>query len=275
MPVRITHNGNLHRITRNMSVHFDRAARQVEQLASGNRVNRSSDDPSSLAMADTLFSEVRALSEGNRNIQQSIHMLHTSDGALNHVNDMMLRMRSLAAQAASANSTSNDRKNLDAEFQLLREEIDRVADTTNFNGIKLLDDDEVFAIQSGLAESSNDVSRFRIRDMRASGPNLNITGHTIRSQRDGLEAMQRLTQAYDLVIEERNRIAAFQQRLEFSIDTGEKIIESMRESEVEIRGVDMVRATTTLTRSQILTQSAASFAVAADLDIDRVLSLLG
>ena len=188
---------------------------------------------------------------------------------------MMLRMRSLAAQAASANSTSNDRKNLDAEFQLLREEIDRVADTTNFNGIKLLDDDEVFAIQSGLAESSNDVSRFRIRDMRASGPNLNITGHTIRSQRDGLEAMQRLTQAYDLVIEERNRIAAFQQRLEFSIDTGEKIIESMRESEVEIRGVDMVRATTTLTRSQILTQSAASFAVAADLDIDRVLSLLG
>ena len=275
MPVRITHNGNLHRITRNMSVHFDRAARQVEQLASGNRVNRSSDDPSSLAMADTLFSEVRALSEGNRNIQQSIHMLQTADGALNHVNDMMLRMRSLAAQAASANSTSNDRKNLDAEFQLLREEIDRVADTTNFNGIKLLDDDEVFAIQSGLAESSNDVSRFRIRDMRASGPNLNITGHTIRSQRDGLEAMQRLTQAYDLVIEERNRIAAFQQRLEFSIDTGEKIIESMREAEVEIRGVDMVRATTTLTRSQILTQSAASFAVAADLDIDRVLSLLG
>ena len=145
MPVRITHNGNLHRITRNMSVHFDRAARQVEQLASGNRVNRSSDDPSSLAMADTLFSEVRALSEGNRNIQQSIHMLQTADGALNHVNDMMLRMRSLAAQAASANSTSNDRKNLDAEFQLLREEIDRVADTTNFNGIKLLDDDEVFA----------------------------------------------------------------------------------------------------------------------------------
>ena len=275
MPVRITHNGNLHRITRNMSDHFDRAARQVEQLASGNRVNRSSDDPSSLAMADTLFSEVRALSEGNRNIQQSIHMLQTADGALNHVNDMMLRMRSLAAQAASANSTSNDRKNLDAEFQLLREEIDRVADTTNFNGIKLLDDDEVFAIQSGLAESSNDVSRFRIRDMRASGPNLNITGHTIRSQRDGLEAMQRLTQAYDLVIEELNRIAAFQQRLEFSIDTGEKIIESMRESEVEIRGVDMVRATTTLTRSQILTQSAASFAVAADLDIDRVLSLLG
>ena len=275
MPVRITHNGNLHRITRNMSVHFDRAARQVEQLASGNRVNRSSDDPSSLAMADTLFSEVRALSEGNRNIQQSVHMLQVADGALNHVSDMMLRMRSLAAQAASANYNDNDRKNLDAEFQLLREEIDRVADNTNFNGIKLLDDDEVFAIQSGLAESSNDVSRFRIRDMRASGPNLNITGHTIRSQRDGREAMQRLTQAYDLVIEERNRIAAFQQRLEFSIDTGEKIIERMRESEVEIRGVDMVRATTTLTRSQILTQSAASFAVAADLDIDRVLSLLG
>ncbi len=275
MPVQITHNGNLHRITRNMSVHFDRASSQVEQLASGNRVNRSSDDPSSLALADTLFAEVRVLSEGNRNVQQSVHMLQVADGALNQVNDMVLRMRSLASQAASAHYNDDDRKNLDAEFQALREEIDRVADNTNFNGIKLFDDDEVFSIQAGPAGTSNDVSRIRIRDMHASGPNLNITGHTTRTLRSAQEAMQRLTQAHDLVIEERNRIAAFQQRLEFSIDTGETIIERMRESEGEIRGVDMVRATTTLTRSQILTQSAASFAVAADLDIDRVLSLLG
>ena len=265
----------MHHITRNMSVHYDRASRQIEQLASGNRVNSSSDDPASLALADTLMSEIRVLSEGNRNIQQSIHMLQVADGALSHVNDMVLRMRSLAAQAATVNYGDRDRQVLDSEFQALREEIDRIADNTNFNGIKLLDTNDIFAIQAGPTETSNDVSRIAIGDMRASGPNLSITGHTIRTLRSAQEAMQRLSQAHDLVIEERNRIAAFQQRLELSIETGENILERMRSSESDVRGVDLVRATTTLTRSQILTQSAASFAVAADLDVERVLSLLG
>ena len=275
MATRINHNSNMHHITRNMSVHYDRASRQIEQLASGNRVNSSSDDPASLALADTLMSEIRVLSEGNRNIQQSIHMLQVADGALSHVNDMVLRMRSLAAQAATVNYGDRDRQVLDSEFQALREEIDRIADNTNFNGIKLLDTNDIFAIQAGPTETSNDVSRIAIGDMRASGPNLSITGHTIRTLRSAQEAMQRLSQAHDLVIEERNRIAAFQQRLELSIETGENILERMRSSESDVRGVDLVRATTTLTRSQILTQSAASFAVAADLDVERVLSLLG
>jgi flagellin len=275
MPVKISHNANLHRITRSMSVHYDRAANQIEQLSSGNRVNRSSDDPSSLALADTLASEVRVLTEGNRNIQQSIHMLQVADGALSDINDMVLRMRSLAVQASTANFNDRDRENLDSEFQALRQEIDRIAEATNFNGIKLLETNETYAIQAGPTETSNDVSRITIGDMRASGPNLNITGHTVRTLRSAQETMQHLIQSHDIVIEERNRIAAFTNRLEFSINTGLNIVERMKGSEAEIRGVDLVRATSALTRSQIMTQAAGSFAVAADLDIDRVLSLLG
>ena len=220
MPVKISHNANLHRITRSMSVHYERAANQIEQLSSGNRVNRSSDDPSSLALADTLASEVRVLTEGNRNIQQSIHMLQVADGALSDINDMVLRMRSLAVQASTANFNDRDRETLNSEFQALRQEIDRIAEATNFNGIKLLETNETYAIQAGPTETSNDVSRITIGDMRASGPNLNITGHTVRTLRSAQETMQHLIQFHDIVIEERNRIAAFTNRLEFSINTG-------------------------------------------------------
>ena len=274
MPVRINHNVHLQEIARSLSLHHAQAARQIEQLASGNRVNRSSDDPASLALADTISSEVRVLAEGNRNIQQSIHMLQTADGALGEINDMILRMRTLSVQAATANYQDRDRRNLNTEFQALRAEIDRVAEATEFNGIKLLNDVSTFMIQAGPTETSNDVTRLVLGNMRASGETLAITGHTVSTLPNAQRAMQRLRQAHELVVEERNRVAAFQRRLELSAETGLNIVERMRDSAGELRNVDIVQATTTMTQAQILAQVAASMGVSAHLDIDRVLSLL-
>ena len=139
MPARINHNVHLQQVTRNLSLHFEKASRQIEQLASGHRVNRASDDPASVSLADGINSEIRTLAEGNRNIQQSIHMLQVADGALSHISDMVLRMRSLAVQGASDIYTDDDRQNLNAEFVALRAEIDRIAEVTRFNDIPLPD----------------------------------------------------------------------------------------------------------------------------------------
>ena len=162
MPARINHNSHMQQVTRNLSLHFDKAARQIEQLASGHRVNRSSDDPASLALADGIKSEVRALAEGNRNIQQSIHMLQVADGALSQISDMVLRMRNLMVQAASSTFTDRDRHNINTEFQAMKAEIDRVAVATKFNDISLLEEENTFTIQAGPTEASNDVSRITI-----------------------------------------------------------------------------------------------------------------
>ena len=124
MPARINHNVHLQQVTRNLSLHFEKASQQIEQLASGHRVSRASDAPASLALADGIKSEIRTLVEGNRNIQQSIHMLQVADGALSHISDMVLRMRSLAVQGASDIYTDDDRQNLNAEFVALSAEID-------------------------------------------------------------------------------------------------------------------------------------------------------
>ncbi len=274
MPARINHNVHLQQVTRNLSLHFEKASRQIEQLASGHRVNRASDDPASVSLADGINSEIRTLAEGNRNIQQSIHMLQVADGALSHISDMVLRMRSLAVQGASDIYTDDDRQNLNAEFVALRAEIDRIAEVTRFNDIPLLNKEHVFAIQAGSTEASNDVSRITIRDMRASGQTLELGELRIGTLRDAQEIMPRLQRAHEAVVEERNHIAAFQQRLELSIDTGISVLEKMRSSDADIRDTDLVRATSDLTRSQILYQTAASFASDADMDIERILSLL-
>jgi flagellin len=110
--------------------------------------------------------------------------------------------------------------------------------------------------------------------MRASGPTLNLGELRIGTLRDAQELMPRLEQAHETVIEERNHIAAFQQRLEFSADTSDSIIAQMKSSEADIRDTDLVRATSDLTRSQIMSEVAASIAVEADVDIERILSLL-
>ena len=274
MPARINHNPQLKQVHRNLNLHFDRAAQQVEQLASGRRVNRASDDPASLALADGIRSEIRAIAEGGRNIQQSIHMLQVTDGAMSNINDMILRMQNLAVEAASSNYTDTDRMNINAEFQALKGEIDRIAESTTFNGISLLDEEDIFAIQAGPSATSNDVSRIAIGDMRASGPTLNLAGSSVNTLADAQEVLGKLQNAHDKLIAERNHIAAFQNRLELSLDTSATIVEKMTGSESDVRDVDMARTISNLSRSQILSQTAASLALEVDVDVKRIFALL-
>ena len=274
MPARINHNPQLKQVHRNLNLHFDRAAQQVEQLASGRRVNRASDDPASLALADGIRSEIRAIAEGGHNIQQSIHMLQVTDGAMSNINDMILRMQNLAVEAASSNYTDADRMNINAEFQALKGEIDRIAESTTFNGISLLDEEDIFAIQAGPSATSNDVSRIAIGDMRASGPTLTLAGSSVNTLADAQEVLGKLQNAHDKLIAERNHIAAFQNRLELSLDTSNTIVEKMSGSESDVRDVDMARAISNLSRSQILSQTAASLALEVDVDVKRIFALL-
>ena len=274
MPARLNHNPHLSQVHRSLSTHLARASQRIGQLASGERVERSSDDPASLALANGIKAEMRAITEGTRNIQQSIHMLQVADGALSQINEMILRMESLAVQGASATYTDVDRVNANIEFQNLRAEIDRIARVTSFNNIALLDADSVYSIQAGPSETSNDVSVITIRDMRASGPVLHMGDLTIDAMGSAQTAILRLRQARELVADERNRIAAFQNRQEMGIRTSESVMERMTGAESDVRDVDLARAITDMTRSQILAQTAATFAVEADVDVERILSLL-
>lgn len=274
MPARINHNAHLRQVHRNLDVHYSGASRQIEKLSSGRRVNRSSDDPASLSLADGINSEMRALSEGGRNVQQSIQMLQVTEGALSEISDMVRRMQELSAQAASTTYNSNDRYAINREFQSLKAEIQRVAEFTTYNGIPLLSEEQEFAIQAGPSETSNDVSRIELGDMRASGNRLNMEALTIDTALSAQQSMDHLQLAQEGVLSERNRIAAFQNRLVLSATTTASIVEKMATAESEIRDADIAQSMTALTQSQIMAQTAARFALDVDNDIEQILSLL-
>lgn len=383
---RINHNTHLQDIHRSLSVHSAGMGRQISQLSSGLRVERSSDDPASLALADGIRSEVRAMTEGTRNIQQTFSLVQVADGSLNEISAMVNRMRTLAMQAGSSIFNDVDRQNINSEFEQLREEIDRIAGSTTYNGRQLLTggnntlgsgstavdladttgitdirideagpgiytfvdepgdglltlgngvqtqtinmredlqpdgsvgDDKFFPVifdrlgirvsltgadvvgapgaytdgalngqqlvvqeesgltfQIGPSEASNDVSRVEINDMRAGGPILNLRDISIVTIDDAHNALDRLGRAVQSVTSERNRLGAFQNRLQLSIATSDAVVERMVATESEIRDVDVAQTVANLSRSQILSQVATRVATEADTDIERILSLL-
>ena len=124
---------------RNLSLSGGSLATSMQRLSSGLRVNSAKDDAAGLAIAERMSTQVRGLAVASRNANDGISLAQTAEGALGKVGDMLQRMRELAVQAGNATNSKSDREALNAELKQLREEVDRVAKTTSFNGQKVLD----------------------------------------------------------------------------------------------------------------------------------------
>ena len=124
---------------RNLSLSGGSLATSMQRLSSGLRVNSAKDDAAGLAIAERMSTQVRGLAVASRNANDGISLAQTAEGALGKVGDMLQRMRELAVQAGNATNSKSDREALNAELVQLRDEVDRVAKTTSFNGKKVLD----------------------------------------------------------------------------------------------------------------------------------------
>ncbi|MGQ3118354.1 MAG: flagellin N-terminal helical domain-containing protein, partial [Hydrogenophaga sp.] len=124
---------------RNLGTTSSSLATSMQRLSSGLRVNSAKDDAAGLAISERMNAQVRGLNVAARNANDGISLAQTAEGALGKVGDMLQRMRELAVQSANASNNGSDRTALQAEVTQLRQEIDRVAKTTSFNGTKLLD----------------------------------------------------------------------------------------------------------------------------------------
>ena len=111
---------------------------RIERLASGIRVNRAADDAASLSISEGIRGQLSGLTQGIRNAEHGLNLIQTAEGSLNEVNGILLRMRDLAVQSASATVTDTNRLSINAEFLQLTSEIDRIASATNFNSLALL-----------------------------------------------------------------------------------------------------------------------------------------
>lgn len=134
----INHNMNALNAHRNMGVNNTNAGKSMEKLSSGLRINRAGDDAAGLAISEKMRGQIRGLTQASRNSADGISMIQTAEGALNETTNILQRMRELAVQASNDTNTSNDREEIQKEIDALTQEVDRIANNTEFNTQKLL-----------------------------------------------------------------------------------------------------------------------------------------
>ena len=134
----INHNMNALNAHRNMGINNSAAGKSMEKLSSGLRINRAGDDAAGLAISEKMRGQIRGLTQASRNASDGISMIQTAEGALNETTNILQRMRELAVQASNDTNTASDRNEIQKEIDALTEEVDRIANNTEFNTQKLL-----------------------------------------------------------------------------------------------------------------------------------------
>ena len=135
----VQHNLTAMNANRMLGIVSNQQAKSTEKLSSGYRINRAADDAAGLAISEKMRSQIRGLTQASTNAEDGISMIQTAEGALNESHSILQRMRQLAVQAANGTETDNDRDNIQDEIEQLQDELDRIAETTEFNTMKLLD----------------------------------------------------------------------------------------------------------------------------------------
>jgi len=141
--------------TRNLNTAYSSLATSVQRLSTGLRINSAADDAAGLAIRESMRSDVATLNQGIRNANDGISLIQTAEGALSVIDEKLIRMKELAEQAATGTYTNAQRLIINSEFSAMASEIDRIAEATDFNGVKLLDGNVSISGTNGSWSSSN------------------------------------------------------------------------------------------------------------------------
>jgi len=262
---------NTQRHLYNSTIQFNKS---MEKLSSGLRVNRAADDAAGLAISEGLKSDIRALEQAARNASDGISLVQTAEGALDEVSNILLRMRELTEQALNGTVTNTERTYLDNEYQALIEEIDRIAQSTEFNGIMLLDGSATasVAIQVGIDTNTWDSIAVDVTTAR-DATTLGLSG-SIDDAANATASMTAVLAAIDTVSSARSDFGAVQNRLETSIRNIHNQKENLSAANSRIRDVDVASETSSLTSYQILQQAGVSMLAQANMVPGLAMSLL-
>ncbi len=283
----------------------------MEQLSTGKRINSAKDDAAGLAISSRMTAQIRGLDQAVRNANDGISLLQTTEGALVEVTNMMQRMRELAVQAANDTNTAKDRQSLNLEYEQLMLEINRVSQTTQWNGMNVLNNatDPAVAIGAPVEDGSGTEVARRVVFQVGANANQTITielrDFSIPVNSDGtinttLEpedyqvfagdarlndtsivdsesaniAIGRLDAAINALNDERAGYGATMNRLTYAGDNLTNISRNTTESRSRILDADYAKASSELARTQIIQQAATAVLAQANMDQQSVLKLL-
>ncbi len=275
----VQHNMAAANTNRQLGITTGALAKSTEKLSSGYRINRAGDDAAGLSISEKMRGQIRGLEQASTNAQDGISLIQTAEGALNETHSILQRMRELAVQAANDTNVTADRNSIKEELEALTDEIDRIAEQTEFNTKVLLDGSyasgtATMKFQVG-ANSGQSIS-LNIKSMKAEdlATGLDTISDNVGEFSKATSAITTINKAITAVSKQRSALGAVQNRLEHTIANADNTAENLQSAESRIRDVDMAKEMVLYSKGNILQQAAQSMLAQANQSTQGVLSLL-
>ena len=264
MALRVNTNVEAFNAHRNLSATSVAQSKSMEKLSSGLRINRAADDAAGLAISEGMRAQIRGTAQASRNAQDGISLVQTAEGSLNEMHSILQRVRELAVQNANGTLSTSDQAKITAEVAQLTAELDRIRDSSKFNGIALFSSsaDTTVTMQvgaNGTSGSSTDRIGVTIKQVSFSTVSLDVA---------------RVDEAITSISNARSDLGAVQNRLEHTIANLGVQQENLSAAESRIRDVDMAAEMVNYTKLGILQQSGTAMLAQANQSAQGTLSLL-
>ncbi|MCR1160984.1 flagellin [Paenarthrobacter sp. UW852] len=277
MGMQINNNLMANNAYRNLNATQDNLSKSMEKLSSGLRINRAADDAAGLAISEGLKSQVSGSAVAARNAQDGISLIQTTEGALSEVHSVLQRMRDLAVQGASDTNNTAARSAIKDEADSLGKELDRITQSTNFNGIDLLKGGSK-NIQVGTAGTANDTISVNLGDVATAAGTLSsatgATGFDVTTNAAAQTTITAIDAAITTVSAQRSDLGANQNRLDHAIKTLNVSGENLQAAQSRIADTDMAAEMVKYTKANILSQAGTAMLAQANQSGQGVLSLL-
>lgn len=262
---------------RNLRMNQSTLASSNEKLASGSRINKSSDDAAGLAISENLNASIRSLHQAARNAQDGISFVQVAEGGMNEVSNMITRLRELSVQSASDTIGQNERLYLDREAQQLKLEVQRIALSTDYNGTPLLRGEGTkLEFQIG---KKNDEFQDRIAydpsNTNVTLDALGLAGIDISHKEGAQTGLDALDKSLIVLNSNRANLGALQNRLTSTIANAEVAIENFSAAKSRIRDTDVAAVSADLARDNVKTQASTAVLAQANQSTGLALKLLG
>ncbi|MFZ8999724.1 MAG: flagellin [Bacteriovoracaceae bacterium] len=262
---------------RSLGINSNNLKDSLRKLSSGERVTRAGDDAAGLAISENLKAQIRGIRQAGRNANDAISFIQTAEGGLSEISNIVIRLRELAIQSASDTIGDTERSFADIEFQQLKEEIDRIARSAEFNGTQLLDGTGgQLEFQIGI---NNDPILDRLRydgtSSDATLAALGLTAESVSSKQGAQVSLKKLDNALVQINGVRANLGAVQNRLSSIINNLGISDENLSAANSRVRDVDVANETAELTRNNILVQAGVSVLAQANQYPSSALKLIG
>ncbi|MDR0452668.1 MAG: flagellin [Treponema sp.] len=281
----INHNLSALYANRSLGVTNGDVAKSIERLSSGQRINRAGDDASGLAVSEKMRSQIRGLNQAERNIQNGVSFIQTTEGYLQETQDILHRLRELSVQSANGIYTDEDRMQIQVEVSQLIDEVNRIASHAQFNGMNLLtgafarqDGTRTMLLQVGANMDQNEqvyIGNMSAQALGLQGAQGEEGTISIISPEAANQAIGTIDNALMQISQQRADLGAYQNRFEMAAEGVAIAAENLQAAESRIRDADMASEMVNYTRDQILSQAGNAMLAQANTRTQSVLQLLG